>query len=160
MQGARQRLPMVLKTWWSFPATVADPFEIIWDAQPCYRNGCAVSGKLWWESYQALCRCTQFRYFLLKHADGLAGGKKYVDEERKKREKLGEVYRCAISVSFLLPPKKGRQPTQRASRTSFFLPRTFLEGLQRKRESTEAFARKERTARFQILFLRFDRDIF
>lgn len=44
-RGVRRRRHTEPRTWWCFPVTVAAPFEIIWDARPCYPSGCAVSGK-------------------------------------------------------------------------------------------------------------------
>lgn len=41
----RRRRLMGPRIWWCFPVTAVAPFEIIWDARPCYPSGCAVSGK-------------------------------------------------------------------------------------------------------------------
>lgn len=44
-RGVRRRRLMGPRIWWCFPVTAVAPFEIIWDARPCYPSGCAVSGK-------------------------------------------------------------------------------------------------------------------
>lgn len=44
-RGARRPPRTGPRPWWCFPVTPVAPFEIIWDARPCFPSGCAVSDK-------------------------------------------------------------------------------------------------------------------